>query len=209
MNDFFYKKGKFETNKEWSRPNIDSILKFSKDIAENTDILEKYRATLYGGIFYKRLGRTWDIDLNLSGDFKSYEDLENDFLILQQLADSNDLLLDINWTTVPLSSLYGSGATFFNAAEVFKNVSGEFIKIGYARKEVKGEEVLGYNNLEDADVTRAGEFLIIKDLKNLMISGTSHIKWKRANLPAIKNLTIQQILNGEYGCLIDDNNKII
>ena len=99
---FHYQRGSVHTGTAWNRPSYKSIKDFFTVISQETDILSKYDVYLMGGILYD-FKETWDVDLCLTGNISSYEDLEKDMNLMYDLALNHfRLLLDIQWYEKPL-----------------------------------------------------------------------------------------------------------
>lgn len=211
MESFFYKAGKFETTKPWNRPNIQSISSFFKDIIGKTDILNRYDVIIYGGCLYKNLSNTWDLDINISSKYlPNHIDLENDFLVIQKIGEDNNLLIDLNWTSIPFSKIFGMGITKENVYDILENVNEDYIKIGFFEKKVNNTMVM----LRDIrnEENRFGEYLVRYKLKDILAKASNHptwIKWDLLMSVPVKYINANQVMSGDYLALIDESNKII
>lgn len=209
MESFFYKSGKFETIKKWQRPNLRSILSFFNQVLIQTDILNKYDLIIYGGVLYKNLDNTWDLDINLSSsNIPNHVDIENDFLILNKIGEDNNLLIDVHWSSVPVSKIIDMDINMDNYLEL--DLDFDYIKVGFLQKIVNGEVTI-FRNLITPE-NSFGEYLIkykLKDsIKEMMLSP----KWSKRqyqNRAKVKYLTSDQIMAGDYYALIEESNKII
>lgn len=209
--EFFYKAGKFETTKIWNRPNIQSILSFFRDLVAKTDILSKYDVIVYGGCLYKNLSNTWDLDINISSKhLPNHIDLENDFSVIQKIGEDNNLLIDVNWTSLPFSKIFEMGITKENVHDVLKDLDDDYIKIGFFEKRINGSIVM----LRDmrTEENKFGEYLAYYKLKDILAKASNHptwIKWETLMSAKVKHITANQIISGDYSALIDESNKII
>ncbi len=211
MELFFYKAGKFETRKKWTHPNIKSIVSFFNQVFCSTDILKKYHVIIRGGCLYKELSKTNDIDINLSSSsIDSYDILENDFLILQNIANQHNILLDISWSSISISNFHDMDLSLDNIYENLEKINGIYVKIGFFQKIVNGDIILNIDNRNE--LNSVGEYLVKYELKDLMINAfnrPSYSKWILSNKAPIKYLEANQIISGDYSALISESNKII
>lgn len=207
--EFFYKAGKFETTKHWNRPNIRSILSFFNQVLSETNILNKYEFTIYGGVMYKNLYHTWDLDINISSNsVPDPNEIENDFLIIQKIGDDNNLLIDVNWSSIPTYKTLDIDINKDNYLEL--DLDSDHIKIGFVKKIINGE-VVWLDDLRTEE-NQYGEYLIKRKLKDIVVKSINDKKWfKRENSNRVKNryLTAQQIIDGDYSALTEESNKII
>jgi hypothetical protein len=107
-NSFYYKRGKFETDVMWKRPDYHSVKRFLIDLQENTDIFKKYNLVIIGK-FLVDITNTWDIDIilwNIDGSQDIPVDLEKDMnLIYHYGINRNRVLPDVNWTDRKLDNI--------------------------------------------------------------------------------------------------------
>jgi hypothetical protein len=143
---------------------------------------------------YKNLYHTWDLDINISSNsVPDPNEIENDFLIIQKIGDDNNLLIDVNWSSIPTYKTLDIDINKDNYLEL--DLDSDHIKIGFVKKIINGE-VVWLDDLRTEE-NQYGEYLI---------------KWfKRENSNRVKNryLTAQQIIDGDYSALTEESNKII
>ena len=211
MESFFYKAGKFETTKPWNRPNIQSISSFFKDIIGKTDILNRYEVIIYGGCLYKNLSNTWDLDINISSkDLPNQVDIENDFLAIQKIGEDNNLLIDLNWTSIPFYKIFEMRITKENVHSILENFEEDYIKIGFFEKRVNDIMVMLRDSRNEEN--KFGEYLVHYKLKDILAKASNHptwIKWDLLMSAPVKYINANQIISGDYLALIDESNKII
>lgn len=207
--ELFYKAGKFETSIQWNRPNVRSIISFFNQVLSNTDILNKYEFIIHGGVMYKHLYNTWDLDINISSSMiPHHEEIENDFLTIQKIGEDNNLLIDVNWSSIPVSKILDMDINKDNYLEL--DLDFDHIKIGYIKK-IVNNKVVYFQNLVTED-NQYGEFLIKYKLRDIVLGSINTDVWfKRENSNRVKHryLTSQQIINGDYLVLSEESNKII
>lgn len=152
---FHYQRGNVHTGTAWNRPSYKSIKDFFTVINQDTDILSKYDVYLMGGILYD-FNETWDVDLCISGDIISYENLENDMNLMYDLALNHfKLLLDIQWYEKPLPVITYEEIT----SESFIHHRLKYIKTAYIKKEI-GQEVTEFDVRDNEGVIRLTEYLV-------------------------------------------------
>jgi len=152
---FHYQRGSVHTGTAWNRPSYKLIKDFFTVISQETDILSKYNVYLMGGILYD-FKETWDIDLCLTGNILSYEDLENDMNLMYDLALNHfKLLLDIQWYEKPLPVITYEEIT----SENFIHHRLKYIKTAYIKKEI-GQEVTEFDVRDNEGITKLTEYLV-------------------------------------------------
>ena len=108
VNSFYYKRGKFETDVMWKRPDYHSAKRFLIDLQENTDIFKKYNLVIIGK-FLVDITNTWDIDIilwNIDGSQDIPVDLEKDMnLIYHYGINRNRVLPDVCWSDRKLDNI--------------------------------------------------------------------------------------------------------
>lgn len=75
--NFYFKRGLVETTIPWNRPKWKPVFMYFSYIRDNSDILDRYELYIVGG-FLHYMHDTWDIDVNMIGEYESYEQLERD-----------------------------------------------------------------------------------------------------------------------------------
>jgi hypothetical protein len=152
---FHYQRGSVHTGTAWNRPSYKSIKEFFTVISQETDILSKYDVYLMGGILYD-FKETWDVDLCLTGNILSHEDLENDMNLMYDLALNHfKLLLDIQWYEKPLPVITYEEIT----SENFVHHRLKYIKTAYIKKEI-GQEVTEFDVRDNEGITKLTEYLV-------------------------------------------------
>jgi hypothetical protein len=152
---FHYQRGGVHTGTAWNRPSYKSIKNFFTVISQETDILSKYDVYLMGGVLYD-FNETWDVDLCITGNIVSYEDLENDMNLMYDLALNHfKLLLDIQWYEKPLPVITYEEIT----SENFVHYRLKYIKTAYIKKEI-GQEVTEFDVRDNESVTKLTEYLV-------------------------------------------------
>lgn len=108
--NFYYSRGEVETVIPWARPSWDRAFKYFSYVKSNSDILDRHELHVVGG-FLHYMQDTWDLDVNMTGDFKSYQQVERDQnYLLDASLNKFKLLTDVKW----VSRLY-PGTTYENA----------------------------------------------------------------------------------------------
>jgi hypothetical protein len=113
---FYYKRGKFETDVMWKRPDYHSVKRFLIDLQENTDIFKKYKLKIIGKVLID-ITNTWDVDITLSNIDGTQDipvDLEKDMNVIYHYGiNRNRVLPDVCWVDHELHNLskddYASG----------------------------------------------------------------------------------------------------
>ena len=113
---FYYKRGKFETDIMWRKPDYHSIKRFLIDLQENTDIFKKYKLKIIGKVLID-ITNTWDVDITLSNIDGTQDipvDLEKDMNVIYHYGiNRNRVLPDVCWVDHELHNLskddYASG----------------------------------------------------------------------------------------------------
>jgi hypothetical protein len=93
---FFYQIGRASTKIPWTRPTFEKVKSTLIQIKNKTNLFEKYNFYVIGAVIYD-IKNTWDVDIYLTGNFQSYEELENDIYNIQMIFFENKLLPDISW----------------------------------------------------------------------------------------------------------------
>lgn len=207
--EFFYKAGKFETTKKWSRPSVRSIISFFNQVLAQTNILSKYEFIIHGGVMYKHLRDTWDLDINISSNVMPLpHEIEDDFLTIHKIGEDNNLLIDLYWSSVPVSTVLDMDINKDNYLDL--DLDFDYIKVGFIEK-IINDKVVHYMNLITEE-NQYGEYLIKYKFKYSVLRSINGPQWlKRENLNRVKHryLTSQQIINGDYSALSEESNKII
>ena len=108
-----------------------------------------------GGILYD-FKETWDVDLCLTGNVSSYEDLENDMNLMYDLALNHfKLLLDIQWYEKLLPVVTYEEIT----SENFIHHRLKYVKTAYIKKEI-GQEVTEFDVRDNEGVIKLTEYLV-------------------------------------------------
>jgi hypothetical protein len=155
-NDFFYyQRGLVKTDKIWTRPSYKKIKNLFERIKSETDILDRYKLYLIGGILFS-FENTWDVDLCMTGNFNNYEMLEKDMNIIYEISlNEVQMLIDIQWMETPPPKVSFSELTSLN----FESFKIKFLKTTYIVKTVGNEKsIIDLRNRED--IKKVTEFLV-------------------------------------------------
>jgi hypothetical protein len=73
---FYYQVGSVVTKKVWTKPTYEKIKNFLTAIKNETSIMSEFELYLMGGTLID-FNSTWDVDICMTGEVKSYEELES------------------------------------------------------------------------------------------------------------------------------------
>ena len=127
---FYYQIGDINTTRVWDRPNYHNIKSFLKS-CRSVGLLDKYRFQIVGNVLFK-INQTWDLDINISGDFENYETLEKDFYQILDIGFNNhNILVDITHLDNPMTQLSKEEYYSEDTLKILMNI----IRIGYTKIE--------------------------------------------------------------------------
>jgi len=130
--EFEYEVGSVITKVAWYQPTNYIVNKFIKTIKKIKNF-EKYELFLVGGVVNGGIGKTWDVDVIVSGEMIPIE--FEDFLheIYDIALNKFNILVDVRWFSVPIEYLN-------HLIETNKTERVKTIRFGYYRKKIQEHE---------------------------------------------------------------------
>jgi hypothetical protein len=160
---FYYKRGKFETDIMWRKPDYHSIKRFLIDLQENTDIFKKYNLVIIGKVLIDIIN-TWDVDIhlwNIDGSQDIPVDLEKDMnLIYHYGINRNRVLPDVCWADRKLDNI--SKVDYISGN--YNQFTHKRVKTTNIIKIVNGETLINQTSpIEERTVFLNKDLILIKD----------------------------------------------
>jgi hypothetical protein len=152
---FYYQVGGVVTKKVWTKPTYEKIKNFLTAIQNETSIMSEFELYLMGGTLID-FDSTWDVDICMTGEVKSYEELESHLNTMYDIALNRfQLLIDVQWN--PHKPKLVSYQELMSGQLILNKI--KFLKIGYIKKQINGEiTIKDYRN--DEGVQKVNEYLI-------------------------------------------------
>jgi hypothetical protein len=198
---FSYQRGRIITEQPWKRPTHSRIKEFLLEIQTTSDIMKDYDLYLLGGVLWD-FNKTWDVDINMTGNPASYMVLEDYMHYMYDIAlNKYNLLVDITWVNTQFEDIIYTPDYSFT-------IDNEFLKIGYIKKQI-GEEWEEIDLINNPNYTLCGDYLVKGNYKNKPMK-ESFIEKVKNNKNSITKVTfpVKEFLENDEDYFLKNINKL-